>query len=89
MRKTLITTGLLLIIGLTACQGESQSAEPTEPSNDIGETGTVSGSNYCTSVSDPEAAAEQESPFPAVGEEDWAIGPEDATITIVEYGDFQ
>ena len=29
------------------------------------------------------------SPFPDVSASDWSIGPADAPITIIEYGDFQ
>ena len=28
-------------------------------------------------------------PYPAVTDEDWSIGPEDATVTIISYSDFQ
>ncbi len=44
----------------------------------------------CSVVSEtfsPEPPAD--SPFPPVGEEDWAQGPANAAVTLVEYGDFQ
>jgi hypothetical protein len=43
----------------------------------------------CTVVSAlPEASAEYAELF-AVREDDWVVGPEDATVTLIEYGDFQ
>jgi hypothetical protein len=43
----------------------------------------------CTLVSSlPEPSAEYADIF-AVREDDWAFGPEDAAVTIIEYGDFQ
>lgn len=63
--------------------------EPTEPLPIVDAEGkmvcTVEGPLF------PELTAEQEeqiSVFPAVSDEDWSIGPEDAMLTIVEYTDF-
>jgi hypothetical protein len=41
----------------------------------------------CTVVSSQPASGE--SPYPLVGERDWRIGPDTATVTIIEYSDFQ
>jgi cyclophilin family peptidyl-prolyl cis-trans isomerase/protein-disulfide isomerase len=45
----------------------------------------------CTAVSNGDAAKDSlpNSPYGAVRVTDWARGPSDATITLVEYGDFQ
>ncbi len=43
----------------------------------------------CTVVSQTEPQATPILPFPQVTEADWARGPEDAYVTIVEYADFQ
>ena len=42
----------------------------------------------CTVVSQ-ETASDEESPFLPITEQDWTQGPEDAYVTILEYGDFQ
>jgi hypothetical protein len=54
------------------------------------ETAAVQGEANCTVVSrqsppDPT----QDAIFPPVDASDWAHGPEDAMVTIIEYGDFQ
>ena len=44
----------------------------------------------CTVISPkPTPGPTQQSLFPPAGEEDWITGPDDAAITIIEYGDFQ
>jgi hypothetical protein len=66
-------------------------AEPTETEAAAsGKVGTASGVQMeCTLVSDqPDAPAEYVAIF-GVTEDDWAIGPETAAVTFVEYGDFQ
>ncbi len=42
----------------------------------------------CTVVSQ-ETTPDEESPFLPITEQDWTQGPEDAYVTILEYGDFQ
>ena len=75
---------------------QTQEPVPTEeifspsPTTSEVDTGTVSSPPGCTVVSpitgpDPTP----ESPFPPVSDDDWVVGPEDATITFVEYSDFQ
>lgn len=50
----------------------------------------TSGTPGCTVESPrPTPGPTQQSIFPPVTDEDWATGPEDAFITILEYGDFQ
>jgi hypothetical protein len=43
----------------------------------------------CTLVSSMPQAPEEYADIFAVQESDWVIGPEDAAITMIEYGDFQ
>lgn len=42
----------------------------------------------CTVVSQ-DTAAPEDSPFPEISEQDWVLGPGDAYVSIIEYGDFQ
>lgn len=66
-------------------------AEPTETAiTSSSEASSASGLQMeCTLVSDqPDAPAEYVAIF-GVTEDDWAIGPETAAVTFVEYGDFQ
>lgn len=50
----------------------------------------TSGTPGCTVESPrPTPGPTQQSIFPPVTDEDWSIGPEDAQVTILEYGDFQ
>lgn len=44
----------------------------------------------CTVVSPrPTPGPTEQSIFPPVGDLDWVIGPQEASITLVEYSDFQ
>ena len=77
-----------------------RAAEPTpegdSPSPTVAEGSALDSASVgdpmpgCTVVSQPFGnGGESESVFEPVGEDDWAAGPADAPVTIVEYGDFQ
>ena len=56
----------------------------------LAENAEVRGEEYCTVVSSQSASgATEESSVPSVSASDWVHGPEDAKVTIIEYGDFQ
>ena len=60
------------------------SPTPTE-----GQSGDPAEAN-CTVVSQqPTPGPTEQSLFPPVSDTDWVQGPEDAKVTIIEYGDFQ
>ena len=59
---------------------------PTPATEQAGNSGEAN----CTVVSSqPTPGPTEQSLVPAVGEADWAHGPEGAKVTIIEYGDFQ
>jgi hypothetical protein len=64
---------------------------PVTPTEESPEAETVSGpfgSECVLASSVPEPPAEFVERF-GPKEDDWSIGPEDAAVTIIEYGDFQ
>jgi hypothetical protein len=71
----------------TQPSGES-STSATEPA--AAETQAPGTSTGCTVVSpQPTPGPTEQSLFPPVSDQDWVMGPETASITIIEYGDFQ
>jgi cyclophilin family peptidyl-prolyl cis-trans isomerase/protein-disulfide isomerase len=101
--KKRVTIISVIIIGLLAgCQGYSPSnadinenpeplLEPTKtaPSNTLSQPTDTTPAG-CTVISpDPTPGPTEESMFAPITEKDWTIGPADATVTILEYGDYQ
>jgi cyclophilin family peptidyl-prolyl cis-trans isomerase/protein-disulfide isomerase len=102
MNKRVITIFVLWIGLFTGCQGYSPSSDgaKTTTQNLPEATNTLPGSTSsqatdttpagCTVISpDPTPGPTEESMFPPVTEKDWSIGPANATVTILEYGDYQ
>jgi hypothetical protein len=83
MRKTASTliVGTLAVM-LSGCSGETASPLPTTPPP-VTATWTADG---CRAVEPVGAVLEG---LPPVTAEDWVIGPADASITFIEYADFQ
>jgi hypothetical protein len=71
----------------------AQTAKLTAENHSISTQNTISGSSVpsgCTAISPkPTPGSTEQSLFPLVGPQDWLRGPITATITIIEYGDFQ
>jgi len=57
-----------------------------DTSGDQSETGLVS---ECTLISSSKDQDSDQADFFTVTEDDWTFGPEDAAVTLIEYGDFQ
>lgn len=104
MLKRTTVIFLMLAYGLAACTGGAPTAveatvttaPPTAapaPTRDFFPNPTEVGPAAppgCTVVAPrPTPGPTQQSLFPAISEVDWAVGPEDAKITIIEYSDFQ
>ena len=94
MKKRLLVLMVWLGVLLSACAPRAESALPTA------QTGGVSQPNAqatqpgkqpgCTVVQrQPTPGPTQNAIIPPPGEKDWAHGPQDAYVTVIEYGDFQ
>ncbi|MEA2008967.1 MAG: hypothetical protein U9O54_07580 [Chloroflexota bacterium] len=95
----------LLTIMLTACAGASKVEVVTEPQTAptaappaVAHPPTATMEEEVAPVTAPICVAQEPKPTPPAEvveiftpnlEEDWIKGPEDAAVTIVEYGDFQ
>lgn len=65
-------------------------AAPSGEGDSGGQTAAISAPAGCTVISlEPTPGPTEQSAFPPIGPEDWVQGPSDATISFVEYGDFQ
>lgn len=83
MRKTVSTLILgTLAVVVTGCSGETVSPSPTAPPPATA-AWTPDG---CRAVEPIGAELEG---LPPVTAEDWVIGPADASITFIEYADFE
>ena len=73
---------------------EAASTEPAElpevsPTSESGQATEQAEAN-CTVVSrQPTSDPTEQSLVPAVGDDDWTQGSDDAAVTFIEYGDFQ
>ena len=68
---------------------DSPALPEVSPTPSTGEA-EVQGESTCTVVSrQPTPGPTEESIVPPVSASDWVHGPEDAKVTIIEYGDFQ
>ena len=73
---------------------EAASTEPAElpevsPTSESGQATEQAEAN-CTVVSrQPTPGPTEQSLVPAVSDEDWTHGSDDAAVTLIEYGDFQ
>ncbi len=87
MRLQIILACLVLIV--TSCSGAVPSSTIDTPSS----LPTVTASLpefVCTSISSAEEPSNQaNSPLSQISESDWARGPADAAVTLLEYSDFQ
>jgi hypothetical protein len=86
---------LLLGIFLAACGGRTPVQEadtpipPTETAA-VSSTSTAAFTTACTVVSAlPTPSPEELSLFPPISADEHSLGPDSATVTIVEYSDFQ
>lgn len=89
MRKSNLFFSFLVLF-LSAC---SSSAPPTPVPTEVRlifpETPTPAAPECSATRIIPTPASEEASLFPPVTKDDMVRGPQDAAVTIIEYGDFQ
>ncbi len=76
-------------IGKDAPSTELPPLPEVSPTPATEQTGNPGGANCTVVSSQPEPGPTEQSIVSAVSEADWVHGPEDAEVTIIEYGDFQ
>ena len=94
MSKHLLVVLLILVLSLTACaQAEPEippaTATPVEAAQAT-QPVEVAGLAHCMaegSAATPNPTAE--ALLPPITVADWSVGPDDAHVSIIEYGDFQ
>jgi hypothetical protein len=89
-RIHLLTVMLALL--LAACGSRAQPGQPTQPASGTGPVTAVQdeSSPACTALNiQPTPGPEVPSLFAPVSAADHSLGPADAAVTIIEYGDFQ
>jgi hypothetical protein len=64
-------------------------ATKTPVDEDTGDLSTTGLQSECTLVSSLPDPSQENAEIFAARPDDWVLGPEDAAITLVEYGDFQ
>lgn len=89
----LLLPSFLVAACVSAVQAEAtptleEGAISAPATTQVGETAGDVAEPLCTVVSQA-VTQEADSAFPPVTGEDWSLGPEDAKVTIIEYGDFQ
>ena len=68
--------------------GEPSPSPENSPTGDAAGQATEMAEATCTVVSRSQEE-DEESLVPAVGDDDWSQGSDDAAVTFIEYGDFQ
>ena len=76
-------------IGEDAPSTELPPLPEVSPTPATEQTGNPGGANCTVVSSQSEPGLTEQSLVPAVSEADWVHGPQDAEVTIIEYGDFQ
>ena len=90
MNRKIFFIMLAAVMAVTACQTEAAGTEPTLESVDLPTAEPTEPGSTCTVVSQSAAdSPDIASAYPAVTEKDWVRGPEEPSITIIEYTDFQ
>lgn len=79
--------------GATAVAQAPETTEAASAPTDAAQSSTPEGSSAVTGCTvesqQPTAGPTEQSLFPPVSEEDWTKGPATASITIIEYSDYQ
>lgn len=101
MKRWILFVILLTAFVLSACAQQPQTADTPEVSAQAAATATVSQVNPSTEpvqqkeasctvrTAKPTPGPTEQALLPPPNEDDWQTGPDNAYITLIEYGDYQ
>ena len=101
MKRWIFFVLLLAAFVLSACAKQSQPTETSEVTAQVESTAPVSEVNQNTEPAQQKEASctvrtaqptpnpTEQALLPPPGEDDWQVGPDNAYITLIEYGDYQ
>lgn len=88
MRKTALFILLVLILVLTACKPKTSTTTPEATLTPTIAIPTIAPDCKLTASIFPAPRDASAVTYAPISEDDWVLGPENATLTVIEYSDF-